>query len=72
MASVEFDIREFESFCNKVQELDGKADTKRVLEAGTNQLAALYVREAKNERLSASEGQSKPLWVEIKTARRYI
>ena len=27
MANVEFDIREFESFCNKVQELDGKADT---------------------------------------------
>nr|DAP08877.1 MAG TPA: hypothetical protein [Caudoviricetes sp.] len=59
MASVEFDIREFESFCNKVQELDGKADTTRVLEAGTNQLAALYVREAKKRTPVGKRGSVK-------------
>jgi hypothetical protein len=59
MANVEFDIREFESFCNKVLELDGKADTTRVLEAGTNQLAALYVREAKKRTPVGKRGSVK-------------
>lgn len=59
MANVEFDVREFEKFCDKVRELDGKADTTRVLEAGTNQLAALYVREAKKRTPVGKRGSVK-------------
>lgn len=59
MAKVEFSIGKFERFSDKLSKLQNDARIRGVLQAGANQLAAAYIREAKKNTPVGKRGSIK-------------